>query len=471
MSREMDASKDEINKDEINNDNTENTQNTMEFSTPEEDKQETPSTWADDAKENAEDVVEIPDAIALLYRNGMRFRTTPKYLWGSEGEDHRRLHKKLSVYFSVDTVCTSQEILEAFDKAQFDIDQITAIQRKASNKTWVISFDTLVAKEEALQLASLEICGCSVFIGDCENRLVLVKIYEAPNEMPDTVVIGRLSCYGQVLSFRRDLIAQGVYNGVRTARMRLTRHIPSSIFVAGDILRVWYPTQPKTCRNCGSEDHMVKDCNSTRCHNCEEPGHSKTDCPELPLCTVCMSPEHDLITCPFVVYSANVEVPSKSTPKEEKTHASATKPSAEKPKEKPRSQPKKDSKASDNKPPPSQPQQRDRVRDRDRETDHDRDHNRDRDRDRDRNGDRDRNRDRDRDRDRDRERDRANYDRDRERDDYRVRQRREREYERFRHRERDRSRFSDGDDIEDYTTDEDRGWKTVRYRRGRLNFR
>lgn len=81
------------------------------------------------------------------------------------------------MYFSVDTICTSQDILESFAKAEFDIDQITAIQRKMSNHTWVVSFDTLHVKEEVLDLASIEIHRCTVFIGDCENHLELVKIY------------------------------------------------------------------------------------------------------------------------------------------------------------------------------------------------------------------------------------------------------------------------------------------------------
>lgn len=52
--------------------------------------------------------------------------------------------------------------------------------------------------------------------------------------MPDTAVIGRLTHYGKVLSFRRDKIVDSIDNGVRTARMRLTRHIPSTINLAGE---------------------------------------------------------------------------------------------------------------------------------------------------------------------------------------------------------------------------------------------
>ena len=80
-----------------------------------------------------------------------------------------------------------------------------------------------------MEVASIEIAGSTVFLGDCENRLVLVKIYEALAELPDTVVIGRLSHYGRVLSFRRDKIAQFIESGVRTARMSISRHIPSIV--------------------------------------------------------------------------------------------------------------------------------------------------------------------------------------------------------------------------------------------------
>ena len=428
-----------------------------------------PGTWADETEEgaadgNADEFVYIPDSIALLYRNGMRFKRAPGFVWGLDGEDNSRLHKKLSVYFSVDTMCTSQEILEAFDKASFHIEQITSIQRKTSNKSWVVSFDTLQAKEEALQLASIEICGCTVFIGDCENRLVLVKIYEAPNEMPDTVLIDRLSCYGQVLSFRRDIVAQGIFNGVRTARMRLTSHIPSLIHIAGDSLRIWYPSQPKTCRNCGSEDHMVKDCNSTRCFNCEKSGHAKTDCPEGPLCSVCLSPDHVLIDCPFVVYSANVEVQTTTTPKHQ------AKPKSSKPAttDNPTANRKSTKSGESAKTPSEKPSEKSSEKRSSKERDRSRDRERDGERNRERDQDRARDHDRDRERERERERDPARHERERERerDEFRSRHRRDS----FRHRERDRSRYSY--EIEEFTSDDDHGrdWNTVRYRRGRLHF-
>ncbi|CAH3140446.1 unnamed protein product, partial [Porites evermanni] len=50
----------------------------------------------------------------------------------------------------VDTVVTSQDIVVGFYKAGIDIDNIVFIQRKASNNTWIVSFNSKVAKDAAL---------------------------------------------------------------------------------------------------------------------------------------------------------------------------------------------------------------------------------------------------------------------------------------------------------------------------------
>lgn len=91
----------------------------------------------------------------------------------------------------------------------------------------------------------MEIAGLKVFLGDCENRLVLVKIYEAPAEMPDTALIGRLSHYGRVLSFRRGKIARHIENGIRIARMTIHHAIPSYMNIGGEIIKSSIPTNRK----------------------------------------------------------------------------------------------------------------------------------------------------------------------------------------------------------------------------------
>lgn len=163
---------------------------------------ENTTTWAESVDlEGIASPAALPDALSQLYNKGLRFKKVPAFFWNYDGEQPK-LSKCCSVYFSVDSVCSSQQILEAFDKAGINIDDICSIQRKNSNRSWVVTFDSAMTKEDALDISSIEINGQSVFLGECENRLELVKIYDAPSELPDTTLIGRLSFYGKVLSFR-----------------------------------------------------------------------------------------------------------------------------------------------------------------------------------------------------------------------------------------------------------------------------
>ena len=162
-------------------------------------------------------------------------------------------------------------------------------------------------KEQALTAGSISVCGVAVTLWDVANEYALVKVYEVPAELPDTVVIGWLSVYGRVVSFRRDRAAAGVENGIRTARVQIQRPIPPVVFIAGERVRVWYPNQPKMCRKCGGDDHLAGGCTTPRCSNCEKPGHRVQVCPEPPLCGICLASGHDIVDCPFLLFSGNVE--------------------------------------------------------------------------------------------------------------------------------------------------------------------
>ena len=94
--------------------------------------------------------------------------------------------------------------------------------------------------------------------------------------MPDTVIIGRLPAYGKVLSCRCNLAADTIFNGVSTAWMRLVRASPSSVRIAREFFWIWYPDQPKTCRQCGDLGHLINECMSVRCFNCEMSGHGES---------------------------------------------------------------------------------------------------------------------------------------------------------------------------------------------------
>lgn len=271
--------------------------------------------WAEDSLQassdpppllSLEDHVDVPDALTHLEGVGFRFMRIPDENWKLM-DNNARVFKNCSVTFSVDTVCTSQDIIFGFDKAGIDIDEITSIQRRNSSRSWVVSFKSSEHKDAALEISSITICGCEVFLGDAENKTVIVKIYEAPSELPDTVLIGRLSTYGKILSFRRDLLATNVWNGVRTARMRLSRPIPSSMRIVGELVLFYYESQPRTCRRCGGSGHMANGCKEPRCFNCDKAGHRAEKCPDSEMCNVCFSSEHFTARCPFILYSANVQ--------------------------------------------------------------------------------------------------------------------------------------------------------------------
>ena len=160
-----------------------------------------------------------------------------------------------------------------------------------------MSFSTAEAKSLILSSWDIEVCGNRAFVADCDHKISIVKIYNAPNDMPDSVLIGRFSVYGTVLSFRRDLVNDTVFNGTRTARMEIKHDIPSTVRIVGEFIKFSYPGQ---------------DCVNIRCFNCEQSGHRVEQCPERPMCSICRSTSHPVRNCPYLLYSVNVERVSSS---------------------------------------------------------------------------------------------------------------------------------------------------------------
>ena len=371
-----------------------------------------------------------------------------------------KLKKSLSVTFTCEEEITGEDILDSLDKAGLDTDNIVSIQRRNSNRTWVVSFTDQESKDQAIAKGKLSIKNSLVFIGDADLQTVVVKIFEAPQEMPDTVVIGHLAHFGRVLSFRRDIsIATGIQNGVRTARMRLTNAIPCTINVAGESLLIKYPMQPKTCRRCGGAGHFANSCRAPRCYNCDQPGHRADACEESALCGICFASDHPVSGCPYLLLSANVQ-PGQQQPtyaeaaKEQRKKRPAAEPAA-------RSQRRSPAQNAADKSPSQRNQSHGESQERDdqgrrRSSDDDR-RRRDDDEGRrreDRRDDRDKNQDRRRDNDdedRNRERRRRRRERSRDRDD---------DYYRDRDWDRDRDRSSP----RDHYRDSERGHDRDRYR-------
>ena len=250
----------------------------------------------------------LPDELReLISVGGVRLVRCEQNVWNVQGWA-AKLKKNLSVTFSIDEDITGEHIMDGLEHAGFDVEKVVSIQRRISTRSWVVTFSEQREKDRVISKGRLKIKDTIVFLGDADSRTDIVKIFEAPDEMPDTVVIGRLSCFGKILSFRRDVApATGVRNGVRTARMRISRDIPCIVNVAGEKLSIKYSSQPKSCRRCGGFGHFQGNCKDPRCYNCDTPGHRAMDCEESVLCGVCLRSTHPLSECPFVVFSANVE--------------------------------------------------------------------------------------------------------------------------------------------------------------------
>ncbi|XP_015756453.1 PREDICTED: uncharacterized protein LOC107335912 [Acropora digitifera] len=151
-----------------------------------------------------EDGMPVPGDIKRMMHNGANFTRT-KESWNIE-EETVSSRKSFSVYFSLDTHVPTNAIIEAFDTAGVDYEDILSIQRRLSSNTWVVAFRTARAKEQVLSACH------RVFVADCDRKISLDKVYNAPNEMPDSVIIGRLSVANV------SVTVQTVQNAVKAPR-------------------------------------------------------------------------------------------------------------------------------------------------------------------------------------------------------------------------------------------------------------
>ena len=74
--------------------------------------------------------VEAPEALKLLENSGTRFIGVAFVNMPSN-----KIIKDRSLFISVDTLVSTQLILESWDAASIDIDSITSVQRKSSNRS------------------------------------------------------------------------------------------------------------------------------------------------------------------------------------------------------------------------------------------------------------------------------------------------------------------------------------------------
>ena len=100
-----------------------------------------------------------------------------------------------------------------------------------------------------------------VVVSSTSKRTKTVRAYPVHENMGLESLKTELGRYGRVLSVRRE---HGVVSDLPTEAMLTTMElrddIPQHIMIKGMRVSIWYTQQPKTCRFCGSADHMVDKC-------------------------------------------------------------------------------------------------------------------------------------------------------------------------------------------------------------------
>ena len=209
----------------------------------------------------------------------------------------------LTCFFRANENCTSKDIFDSFVRDGIPVNGVRCLQRKPTGEVFVtFSKEEYVA--QFLRNSAFLVRRSKFVTHPSSDPLVFLTVYDTPYEMPDSAIEERLRPYCHVFSRRRGKL-QGyplIANGTRHYRVSLNRSVPCYMRFGKHLLRFYHDRQPKTCRKCGSTEHLARDCNNTVCFNCDQTGHTARDCPTEMLCCICKGANHMAIDCRFSWY-------------------------------------------------------------------------------------------------------------------------------------------------------------------------
>ena len=131
------------------------------------------------------------------------------------------------------------------------------------------------------------------------SSFTFVVIYDAPYELLDETLSHRVSHYGSVHGIRRCGLQgyHGTHGGTRVARMELSESITSFMRFGRKLLTIKHKGQIPTCRKCHLPDHVARACPNVVCFNCDQLGHTFSDCTEDIKCCIYKEDGHYAIDC------------------------------------------------------------------------------------------------------------------------------------------------------------------------------
>lgn len=181
---------------------------------------------------------------------------------------HPHIRRKDSiglVFSSKPDVPTVHNVI--FEKLGIDCLSVIGYQVMSRNRVIVrlgsrLTYERFVKEYEGKEIQVSD--GITVKIVNMGATYSFVSVRYAPFEMDNSLIETVLSRYGKVHWIRNNQHtygkANGLLNGIRTAKMEIKANIPSSIWIAGHTVAFMYSGQKRTCYKCGSEEHLLEQC-------------------------------------------------------------------------------------------------------------------------------------------------------------------------------------------------------------------
>lgn len=185
-------------------------------------------------------------------------------------------YRRDSVYLDFSGMPTRPKLEKVHEliskKIQLDMAKVTCIQPSMTKARVIIELksqqyvEQLVAEHSEKHTVELNNKQYAIPIVPYDNAIE-VRVADLPSYFSTETIAKHLAPYGEVLSTQVELWKNfwpGLPTGVRLARMRIKKPIPSYIPMSTHTAYITYRNQIRTCRYCVRPLHIGRTCNEAR---------------------------------------------------------------------------------------------------------------------------------------------------------------------------------------------------------------